>query len=308
MVGRSHDRRGFALVVVLWVLVLAGAVAATLYEIGRGERLAAANARASAATRWAARGAIALALDSLDRFLHDPRGEGSWPATGDTLLSPFDFAGGDAVARAVIRDARARINVNVADSATLFRLLSGLEVSPFEAAALTSRILDWRDADQDSRAQGAEASDYPNREAVYGPGDAPFRDPTELRGVLGMPATLFRQLRPLVTTYGDGRVNVNTAPAIVLQAALGLDPETAQAIVLRRARRPFRAFGDFDRLIAFAAVEKDSIAARVSFFPRHLEIEAEGAARGRRSGVRPVALIELLGGPAWRLDEIGVSW
>lgn len=249
-----------------------------------------------------------MAVDSLDRFLKDPKGEVSWPATGDTLLSPFDFVGGDATARAVIRDARARINVNVADSATLFRLLAGLEVSPFEAVTFTSRLLAWRRLDHAARAGGTEGGDGSDRGGAYGPTDAPLRDPSELRAVLGMPASVFKRLSPLVTTYGDGRVNVNTAPAIVLRAALALDPEAADAIVLRRARRPFRTASDVDRLLAFAALERDSLTARITFFPRHLEIEAEGAARGRRSGVRPVALIELLGGPAWRLDEIGVSW
>ena len=303
MVSPGRGRRGFALVAALWLLVITGAVAAALIEATRAERAAAANARATSQAAWAARGALALALDSLDRVLRGFRVEPGWPGSADTILAPIAFPLPDAGGRAVILDARARVNVNTADSADLARLMTALGAAPFEAAALAARILDWRDADAAPRALGAEAGEYADR-----PGDAPadtaFADASDLRAVLGMPESLYRALAPVVTTFGDGRVNLNTAPEVVLAMLPGMDAASAAMVARLRARRPLRAVYEVGRVLRMSAAQLDSLRGRTAFFPRDVEVVATGSARGLRGEVRVVARVELLGGVAWRVREI----
>lgn len=299
----GRGRCGFALVAALWLLVITGAVAAALIEATRADRAAAANARATSQASWAARGALYLALDSLDRFLRRFPGDASWPGAADTILPPISFPLPDAEGRAVILDARARLNVNTADSTALARLMAELGASPVEAAALAARILDWRDADAEARSLGAEASDYAGG-WPDAPADTAFDDPSDLRAVLGLPEPLYRALVPLVTTFGDGRVNLNTAPTVVLAGLPGMDAVAATSIVQLRERRPLRGLHEVARAVRLSAAQLDSVGGWVAFFPRDVEIVATGAAHGLRGDVRITAQVELQGGVAWHLRQI----
>lgn len=303
MVRPVQGRRGFALVAALWLLVITGAVAAALIEATRADRAAAANARATSQASWAARGALNLALDSLDRFIRRSTGDAGWPGTADTVLTPIAFPLPDAAGRAVILDARARLNVNTADSAALARLMVGLGASPGDAVALAARILDWRDADAEPRPLGAEASDYASR-SPDAPADTAFDDPSELRAVLGMPEPLYRALLPVVTTFGDGRVNVNTASEVVLAGLPGMDAASAARIVQLRERRPLIGLYEVARALRLSAAQLDSVGGWAAFFPRDVEIVARGTARGLRGDVRIAAQVELQGGMAWRVRQI----
>jgi len=74
-------------------------------------------------------------------------------------------------------------------------------------------------------------------EAVVNCGRRPFRAAAELLLVEDMTPEKFAKFRELVTVYGDGKVNVNTASPEVLEI-LGMDEELAQKIARYRKESP----------------------------------------------------------------------
>jgi len=98
-----------------------------------------------------------------------------------------------------------------------------------QAEALLDALTDWLDSDDDERPQGAESGYYQGLEQPYGCRNGKMESPEELFLVKGMTPDIVlgdqghEGLLSYVTVSGnDGKVNLNTAPALVLQV---LHPE-----------------------------------------------------------------------------------
>ena len=126
-------------------------------------------------------------------------------------------------------DEESMINVNTASKETWERLLKGEGLSP----DLYEPIMDWIDADTNARLHGAEAADYASLDRPYVPrnGKIPMLD--ELLLIKGIKPDIFEKISPLVTVYGDGKVNINTASSQVLEA-IGLPPDLVEKILRYR--------------------------------------------------------------------------
>ena len=287
----------------LAVLALVVALAAEFHTIARADRRLAANARTIVHARWAARAGLARTLDLLhDAYAVNVRGY-ALAAFGDTLLPPQAFARSGVEVRAVVVDARARLNLNHAGPAELERLLTALGVEHARATALADAVLDWRDGDDLHRARGAEADAYLALRPSRRPKNAPFDAVEEAREVYGMSDALFARAAPHLTVAGDGRVNVNSAPAAVLYTVPGFDERAVTTILRRRARAPFRSF--FELLASLPASSRSRIAAnvaptldRVAFSPREVEVLVTATAPGSAVGARLRATVLLSGGAA----------
>lgn len=120
----------------------------------------------------------------------------------------------------------------------------GAEEDPVDA------ILDWLDADDESRASGAENDVYGMLDVPYATKNAPFDSVEELLMVRGIPPEIFfgnpendeLPLTELLTVRGDpqGRINLNTAPPEILVAvgeALG-QPGLAERVLEEREVNP----------------------------------------------------------------------
>jgi type II secretory pathway component PulK len=94
-------------------------------------------------------------------------------------------------------------------------------------------IIDWRDADDVELEGGAEKEHYSSLDRPYKCKNAPFTVPEELRLVKGVTGDVFEKMKGFVTVYGDGKVNVNTAPREVL-VALGMTEDLADRIIAYR--------------------------------------------------------------------------
>lgn len=137
-------------------------------------------------------------------------------------------------------DEERKVNLNNTSSEVLVRLLvrvSGLDKE--QAEELGYNLLDWMDSDAffGHPQYGAEDPYYTSLPEPYACKDAPYETMDELLLVKGMTRDTFERLRPFITVYGMGQVNVNTAPREVL-AALGFSVEAVEAI------RKFRAGSD----------------------------------------------------------------
>lgn len=120
-------------------------------------------------------------------------------------------------------DEERKININIASQNVLerlFRTAAGLEID--DAHIIASSIIDWRDIDSDPLEGGAEDSFYGQLEIPYECKDGNFQALEELLLVRGMTDDIFQKVKDLITVYGDGKVNINTAGYEVLYA-LGMD-------------------------------------------------------------------------------------
>jgi general secretion pathway protein K len=145
----------------------------------------------------------------------------------------------------------ARGNLNAETSAVLTNLLTGpaFELDREAAEEIVLSLKDWLDQDDEvSGTSGAEEFHY--AEAGYKPRNGPMRFLGELLLVRGITREIYAGtadrpgLKDLVTVYGDGKINLNTAPvelvaAMIRQDETGTTPrdalDFAQRVVEYRA-------------------------------------------------------------------------
>ena len=132
-----------------------------------------------------------------------------------------------------------KINLNIADEATLIAILTvaGNVKDPFLARQIANAIIDWRDEDHESSMQeGAEDYYYRGLPNAYECADRPFRTMEELMLVKGMTPEIFQKIEKAATVYGaDGqmKVNLNTASSTVIEVigvAIGMGDVDAHRV------------------------------------------------------------------------------
>lgn len=302
-------QQGFALVTVLWILVVVGGLGAAFHTAARASRRAVANTHAAARARWAARAGLVRALQALDHALLEGAGGLVAPGAGRDVLPPLAFAVDDVPVTVTVQDARAQVQLNLADAAQLTRLFHTLGVPPEQAARHAAALLDWRDPDHQARPLGAERPHYAHTRPPTSPKNGAFDRVAELSTVLGVSPAEYERISPYVTVVGDGRVNVNAAPLPVLTSLPGIDAAAAAVIVSRRRTRPFRNV--FELAAALPRGARDAIQAdmgaftdRVAFGPRVVEIVVTASVDGSPVGSRLWAEVELTGGAVWNLVRV----
>ncbi len=203
-----RNDKGFALLIVLWAMVLLTLLVTQLTAAGRTELQLAANLRGAAAAEAAADGAVHAAVF----HLLDPADP--WPADGvDRALR---VPGGQAVVR--IEDEAGKINPNLASPELLRALLRRCDADSRTADSLAAAIVDWRFPSSQGRPSGAKDSQYRAAGRDYGPPGAPFRSVAELGAVLGMTPALLSRLEPNLSVLTDTDPDPAAAPPVVRQA------------------------------------------------------------------------------------------
>ncbi len=203
-----RNQRGVALVFVLWLLVLLGAIVAELASRTRAEATMLSSLRSRTVGRYAAESGILAATVGIEGWLDSTRSPLERAALFrglDTRLASLAGAdlGGARFAVAAV-DLNARIDLNRADIATLRGL--------------------FRQFTTDGRAEAV----------VTALKQHPVRRLAELAQILGGDDSLALAVAPYVTVWSDGIVNINSAPEPVLAALPGVGAAAA-SIVLRRA-------------------------------------------------------------------------
>ena len=160
----------------------------------------------------------------------------------------FDDASGQTKIRYGIIDEERKINVNTADTAVMERLfeflLGGDET---RAQDLAAAITDWRDAYSELSTPVGSAEDSFYRNLTYNPyesKDAPLEALDELRLVKDMDANSMERLKDYLTVFGDGKININTAPKAVFWA-LGMSTYLTDKVMSYRSGKD-KALGTAD--------------------------------------------------------------
>jgi general secretion pathway protein K len=204
--GRIRHSRGFALLIVLWSMVLLSLFFARLVSAGRSEAEIAFNLRAAAQRQAQADGILYSVIFSLLGPTPGP-----WRADGAVHRIRLPAA----IASVSIENLDGRINPNSASPALLDALLSRLGADAMTARNVSQAIADWRSPD----AQGVfEAPQYLGAGLSYTPAGSPFQSIGELGLVLGMTPDLLAKLAPHVSLYNGDNPNPLDADPVVRHA------------------------------------------------------------------------------------------
>ena len=247
------DERGFALLVVLLVLALVAVVGA---EFAYSMRLEASAVRAYKARIIGAH----LAETALEQAVREIVADAPLVVEDEDGLLTFYTADRRALPRLRrakaelpggqysyrITDEEARLNINTSPPDRIDRLLLALGIEKENRDTIVDSIQDWRDPNEEHRANGAESEDYYLKLPVpYRSHNANIESITELLQIKGITPAIYngtkehQGLATLVTVRSTGTVNMNTAGAVVL-TALGLSTaEISEVMQARHNGGPF---------------------------------------------------------------------
>ena len=231
-----HPRRGFALLAVLWVTVTIVIIALATTLASREALASARNRRALHVSAWGAEGCAAIARAVIDEALASStasmtsRRTPAWQHLDRIVAeSPAMSSSGCTVS---LSAAGRSLDVNRATGEQLRKSLYASGV-PFAAAdSIADAILDWRDADDEPRAAGAERSWYASARRAQ-PRNGRIAHAEELTLVRG--AERVPNLGK-VLAVDDARVSIVAASRPVLAALPGFTDEAVNAVLSRRAR------------------------------------------------------------------------
>jgi general secretion pathway protein K len=248
-----EDERGFALLVVLLVLALVAVVGA---EFAYSMRLEASAVRAYK------NGIIGnhLAETGLEQAIREIVADAPLVVEEDDGLLTFYTADRRPLPRLrrtkaelvggrfsyLITDEEARLNINTSPPDRFDRLLLTLGIEKENRDIIVDSVQDWRDPNEEHRANGAESDDYYLKLPVpYRARNANIESITELLQIRGITSAIYNGskdrvgLASLVTVRSTGTVNMNTAGSAVL-SALGLSTaEITEVLQSRHNNGPF---------------------------------------------------------------------
>ncbi|MEE8574794.1 MAG: type II secretion system minor pseudopilin GspK [Thermodesulfobacteriota bacterium] len=137
-----------------------------------------------------------------------------------------------------------------------FERLVGLLEALALSEELAYALADWVDADSKGRSWGAESGYYEDREPGYRIKNGPLSSIEELLLVKGFDFETFTKLRPYVTVYTDGIININgAAPMAIMSLDSEISEDMANAVVSRREDRPFKSTAEVREISGFGILE-----------------------------------------------------
>jgi len=218
-VAQPPDNRGFALLIVLWTLVLLALIVTELGTSGRMESKIARNLMANAEAEAAADGAVHQAIF----HLADGSDQGWQP---DGALR--HLAVGPVPVEVWIEDEAGKVNPNLADPALLQALLVVLGADQNLAQTVAQGIVDWRGGTPPEQ-QASVAQRYQAAGLSYQPSFSPFESVDDVGLVLGLPRALAARLLPHLSVHQIGIADPARADPVVARALAQLPGGTGLA-------------------------------------------------------------------------------
>ncbi len=193
---------------------------------------------------------------------------------------------GDGWVSLKIIDLERYANINTATPQFLNQALTTMGVDANDLPTVSDSILDWIQPGDNPRLSGAKNQYYLSLDPPYYCKEAPMDDISELLLVKGVTPAMYNGgqetagsglnsaakklgltggaptvtypfgLKDVFTPFSDGKININTADANVLQLIPGVDETTAEAIIKTRGgpsggngpdATPFQSTGDVQR-------------------------------------------------------------
>ncbi len=266
----SLEKRGSALLAVLWLTAALSAIAFTVATTVRAETERTSTAADALKAYYLATGAIERTLLYIQwgPGFRNPDGSPKYFENPMPVMR-FESSTGSAVAELIPESSK--LNVNTAPPSELTGLLAALGVPADQALTITQGILDWR-----SQSPGNSFTQFDQFYMSLTPSfrarHASFQEIEELLVVRGVTPDLFygrytgdgqgallrhAGLRDCLSVYGSiGPIDVNTAEPAVMQA-IGMNAANAAGIAALRSTGPIR---DLDKLAPFRGTGSDRLA------------------------------------------------
>lgn len=249
------NARGSILIITLWVLSLLTILAVNLGFTTRSQLHYARHLQNRLKMYYLAKAGIERAIIELindeiqgidtliepwanndELFKEMPLGEGFITVSYQLQLQGEDNVGEEITLYGAM-DESSKIDINRAPIKILITLLERIgEVGTEEAVDIAGAIMDWRDANIVTSPGGAEDKYYQGLDMPYECKNEKFQIPEELLLVKGMTPEIFSKIKEVITVYGTGKVNINTASYPALYA-LGLSESLCRQIVEFRQGR-----------------------------------------------------------------------
>jgi len=253
-------QQGVALIIVLLILSIATVAVVSMsssrqLDIRRTENLlrsAQALEYSYSLESWAAK----VLRDELSDNKHDGFGDNWAKALPKTAIPGV---------AAQLTDLQGRFNLNnllvenkpsEPDVQRFRRLLALLDIKP----VIIDAILDWMDADSETRQPGgAEDDTYFDEKTPYRSANRPFADLSELLLVHGVTQQDYQVLKPYIyVTDTYAAININTAePLLIRSLADKLSAKNTELLIRAIRRKPFERIEDFLQHDAVAALGID---------------------------------------------------
>jgi len=191
---------------VLWISVLALVIAVNYASSVRLNLQAAGNMRTAMTMKYDATSGIYIALD---RLLSEPPG----------VDSRYRLLVNDRHVDIEVQAEANKVDLNSASAGRLSRGFIDAGFAAEQALVLADRVIDWRDADHDRRANGMEDGDYFAAGRDYGARDGRIADLVELLLIAEMDNASFRRLSSYFTTYNPAAGKLYTLSSRVSSAS-----------------------------------------------------------------------------------------
>ena len=224
-----HRQQGMALIVVLWLIVLLGVMAAGhSRNVHTETRLASRQVEIAKARGMAEAGINHVILEMLADGSSD-----EIPIDGSVFAVDIY----DEQVTLAVRRATGLVDLNAASADLLNAVLQACDVEEGRRPNIVDAILDWRDGDDLRHLNGVEDRDYLAAGVPWTSRDDAFRSIDELKYLPGIDQGLFERMAPLVTVHsGRAGIDLENAPPILVMALTGKQVEPANSTQLRARR------------------------------------------------------------------------
>jgi len=243
-VRKRESEKGIVLVIVIIVLAILMILVTDLIYFTQIDTEIASNTRDEIKARYIAKSGIHIAsgtlkvrsLEELSQISSPLSGQGENSEGAWAINVPY-FPVGEGSASVNVVDERSKINLNALVSPSsnridnqvlkeLTELFRFLDIDSSKSERFISSLVNWLDAplegapnDQDSG--GANGDFYASLETPYSIKDGPLDTLEEILMIDGMDDEFFNKIKDYVTVYPDDKkINLSTAPKVVLMAAI----------------------------------------------------------------------------------------
>lgn len=179
---KHAKHNGMVLVTVLWIAVILTILVASVGRTHRVDTKISVFAGQQRGCAWGARAGVETALAMLDE--DDPSSDSLDELWSDNDADYNEVSVGGCILTIQVFDEAGKLNVNTANREQLLGL-------PEMEEEVADAILDWRDQDEEPKAEGVEGGYYEQLPYAYRIRNAPMRTVRELLLVKGVEETLF---------------------------------------------------------------------------------------------------------------------
>lgn len=234
--------RGIALLLVLWVLTVLMVIVFAFSFSTRVETHSVLSFKDGMEKRFIAQAGMERGIVEIfynKRFFNVPEKE-SWRLDGTPYTGEF----GGGYYEVKIMDEFGKVDINTAPDVLLKNLLIQLGLKNEESDAIVDAIMDWKDADDLRRLNGAESDYYMTLPNPYKAKNSNFDSVEELIFVKGITDEFLyggqgkKGLVEFITVHSKSpQVSINSAPREVLLAVPGITQEMADNIISYRENK-----------------------------------------------------------------------